>query len=273
MIKVGKNTYKTLQLDTNALSNVLKEKDSILKNLFEKFPPDQYVICYSPFSILEIRRNKYLTDRFCEVFSMIPSFFLKGYEQFRNEEIENYNKTEKLSEVLFSPLDIKREKNDIFPKPRQLRELIYGKNLEKVFDKWENYKEGILHGMLSLKDNFQPSNSKYTKKEIEYFIEESTKQQLMMHNPAFAKSIILNSQKIDIDQFPSFKIMSYTVFYKFYADMRNPQLSDVFDILIGVNAPYVDALVTEKHFFDTLMKIKKIDSFINGTEIYKINEF
>ncbi len=273
MIKVGKNTYKTLQLDTNALSNLLKEDDSILNNLLKKFPPDKYVFCYSPFSILEIRRKETLTNRFCKLFSIYPSFFLKGYEQIRSEEISNYNESKEISEILFSPLDIRRKKGQFFPEPEQIKEILYHPNLEKVFNKWENDKEDILKGMLSLKKNFQPKNDKYTKKEIEYFIKEATIQQLMMYDPKFVKSKILSKRSIDLSKFPSFKIMSFTVFYKFYADQRNPQISDVFDILIGANVPYVDAFITEKHFYDTLIKIKKIDSFIDKKEIFKINEF
>ena len=82
----------------------------------------------------------------------------------------------------------------------------------------------------------------------------------------------LTDKSIKLENLRSFKIMSYSVFYKFYSDIRNPQLSDVFDILIGATIPYVDTLITEKHYFDTIQKIKKQDKFLDNLEVFKVND-
>jgi hypothetical protein len=271
MVTIGKKTYKILQLDTNALSNILKEKDSKLKNLLDTFPPDKYIISYSPFTILEISRNEYLLDRFCKMFSIIPSFFLKGYEQLRNEEIENYDIERNIEVLLLSPFDVKRGKG-LLPNEKDVRKLLTHKKLTATFDKWENDKQMILDGMLNLKNNFKPNNIKYSKQEISLFVSLSAYQQILMHNRNFIINNDISDKSLNLDRLSSFKIMSYSVFYKFYSDKRNPQLSDVFDILIGATMPYVDAIVTEKHYFDTIQKVKKHDNFLDKLEVIKINE-
>lgn len=48
-------------------------------------------LVYSPFSILEIKKSNFLYGRFCELFSIVPSFLLKGYHQLWNEEISGLN--------------------------------------------------------------------------------------------------------------------------------------------------------------------------------------
>ena len=271
MVTIRDKTYNILQLDTNALSNILKEKDSKLKNLFDRFPPDSNLISYSPFTILEISRNEYLLDRFCKMFSIIPSFFLKGYEQLRDEELVRYHNSQNIEILLLSPFDVKRPKGQL-PKEKDVRKLLTHKKLTSTFDKWENDKQRILNGILSLKENFRPKSDKYTKKEIEYFVKTSSFQQVLMHDKNFVLRNNLSDKDIVLNNLRSFKIMSYSVFYKFYSDNRNPQLSDVFDILIGATVPYVDILITEKHFFDTIQKIKKQDKFLDDLKVYKVNE-
>lgn len=62
------------------------------------------------------------------------------------------------------------------------------------------------------------------------------------------------------------------MFYKFHSDNRKPIMSDIYDILIAMNAPYVDAFVTEGQVVDCIKKIKKFDSFINHLEVLSVKE-
>jgi hypothetical protein len=91
MIDIDGKSYKVVQLDTNALSNVVKAKDGFLKILMDRYSFGHYFFSYSPFSILEIKKSNFLYGRFCELFSIVPSFLLKGYHQLWNEEISGLN--------------------------------------------------------------------------------------------------------------------------------------------------------------------------------------
>ena len=75
------SSSKLVQLDTNALSNIVKAKDEFLPRLLKRYDVDNYIFCYSPFSILEIKKSQFLYESFCEVFSLLPSFLLKGYNR------------------------------------------------------------------------------------------------------------------------------------------------------------------------------------------------
>ena len=94
-----------------------------------------------------------------------------------------------------------------------------------------------------------------------------------MKNYSFCKETLDSEDELQINKFPSLKAQIYTVFYKFYTDQRKPILSDVFDIIISSLIPYVEVFLTESHQKEVINKIKKNDPFIDGLEVYSINEF
>jgi hypothetical protein len=66
--------------------------------------------------------------------------------------------------------------------------------------------------------------------------------------------------------------MTYTVFYKFYADRnRRPSNSDAFDVLIAA-LPYVEAIITENHQAEALSKTKRRDDFLNGLQVFTLRD-
>ena len=114
----------------------------------------------------------------------------------------------------------------------------------------------ILNGMLSLRENFKPKGSKYNRSEINYFIKKSAWQQIELFDKNFMTSSQVDFENFQVHQLPSFELMSHMVFHKFYADLRKPQVSDVYDLLIAATFPYVDAIITEGNMYDILRKIK-----------------
>lgn len=68
--------------------------------------------------------------------------------------------------------------------------------------------------------------------------------------------------------------MTYTVFQKFYADRdRKPYDSDAFDVLISAAAPYVEAIVTERHLAESLRKTKRRDGFLDRLHVLTLSDF
>jgi hypothetical protein len=139
--------------------------------------------------------------------------------------------------------------------------------------RWNSEKNSILEGMLSLVKNYPPEGKKYTSKEIRSFVEIAGFQQIAFRAHDFAQQIVKEGSAVNIDAFPSIKMTTYNVFYKFYTDQRRPIESDSFDIIIASTLPYVDATVTEKHQADVLKKIKQQDGFIENLEIYRLKDF
>ena len=63
----------------------------------------------------------------------------------------------------------------------------------------------------------------------------------------------------------------YTVFYRFYAEQRKPEEQDVFDILIGNIAPYVDIVITEGFQAEIYKKVSNRDPFLDDLRIETVS--
>lgn len=269
MIQFDGKSYKLVQLDTNALSNVLKAKDDFLKILMDKYSFGQYFFSYSPFSILEIKKNKFLYKRFCELFSIVPSFLLKGYHQLWGEEIALYNKKETIDCTHFCLHDIRTDGklldethvHSVFGHPK----------LVQAFNEWDIDKQSWFDRRLQTRKNLG-FDLKYDSSRILNYAKENVIEQLKTTFPSFFDQKRHNPDSLVVDDLRSFKIMAYMTYYKFHADKRVPVISDIYDILIAATAPYVDVIITEGQMADSLNKIKKVDNFIGRLEIKSIKE-
>ena len=64
----------------------------------------------------------------------------------------------------------------------------------------------------------------------------------------------------------------WTLFYRFYLPARKPVEQDVFDILIGSPAPYLDAVVTEKHQAEIYRQVKTLEPAIGHLQVYTLSD-
>lgn len=262
MITVNNKQIRLCLLDTNVLSELLKNKDAFFKRFCELYPFSNYVHCYSIFSIIELKRSGYLYEKFLDVFSLIPSLIMNSHEAIYQEEMKHYiDRNHRIKSWVIPPFAIKSESN---MSPRQKLEYVLSQpeNVEKE-KYWLDSCDKILTGILSLKENYLPAGKCYTKNGILQFVDIATSTQIVLRSPDFVKKSLDSGKAIDIDLFPSIKSYIYIVFYKFYPDARKPKKSDVFDIIISSLLPYVDAFVTESHQNETINKIKKVDKLLN----------
>lgn len=269
MIKIGDKIHKVVQLDTNALSNVVKAKDDILNRLMTRYPFDNFFFGYSPFSVLEIKKRADLYARFCDLFSLLPSFVLKGFQHLINEEIKGYHKSNTFNVTDFCLHDLhtggrllnSSDVDSIFNHPRLLN----------VFEQWDVDTKGIFEGIKTAQENLG-INKNYTKQEIENFVRQESFIQLRDHDKDFVSNNNLTADNFNVDKFPSLKIMSFLVYFKFHSDMRKAKLNDVYDILITMTAPYVDVLITEGQVADSIKKTNKLDNFMDKLEVVTLSE-
>jgi hypothetical protein len=272
MLKLNNNEYKLCLLDSNLLCELLKDKKPYFSRLLDIYPPNKYVYCYSIFSILEIRKIDYVFNKFIDTFSVFPSLMLTSHDSLFDEEVKHYLDNSYQPEYwLVAPHAITdpiiKDKKIIF------RSLLNNKdNLEKE-RRWINEIDDILENLIKLVKYYPPKNNKYTKNEILDFVFMVTTQQIGLRNNKFAKSILDKKTSIDINKFPSLKMISYNVFYKFYAENRKPLKSDVFDLTISSLLPYVDVFITEGYQNEVINKVKQIDIFINHLENISIKDF
>ena len=266
MITLNGTKYKLVLIDTNILSEVIKNKFQEVRKLLEWTTSQKSILCFSPFTVLEIRKISTIYEQFLELFSTIPCIILKSHEQLLQDEVSVYPISANVDPVLVG-----------FPGvlgKATLREV-----LEKTFngDKiladekfWNLGREQIVIGIQELVKNFPPENRKYTKKKIRDFVQLAGFQQIALRQREFAKSVINSGGIVDIDAFPSIKMTSLVVFHKFYVDSRQPLISDAFDIIIFSVVPYVDIVISENHFVAMMKKIRSQDSFVNHVDAFNM---
>ena len=271
MIKINGNQYKLCLVDTNAVSEMVKQPDPILRRFFETMKPDKYIPCFSLFTILELRQRNAVYKLFLEIFSVLPCIILKSLDQLFQDELDSYPNPNKVTPILISYPGILAPNNQ---KLTDILDLTFSTpETRENEQKWNSGKNLILQGMLSLVKNYPPNGKKYTSKEIRFFIETAGFQQIAFKAYNFAQQIVKEGRAVNVDAFPSIKMTLYNVFYKFYTDQRRPIESDSFDIIIASALPYVDATVTEKHQADVLKRIKRQDEFIKHLEVYRLKDF
>jgi hypothetical protein len=259
-------SYRLTYLDTNAMSELCKRGKLGKALLLALVSRERTIPCYSPLSIIEIRKKTELFEWFIDCFGALPSMMMKGHDQLVEEEIRTYPDPSHVDAKLCSVWGLNAPGlKDPRDKLRKLIELV---GVDKRRRKWERDRQIILKGMLSLVKNYPPSGSKYTKRETLDFVRKVNLQHLSYQWPEFIQKLGRSGQDFDMDAFPSLKMRGFSVFYRYYADTkRQPVLSDVFDILMSSVLPYVDVAYLERFQSEVVRKAERIDSFLSHLKV------
>jgi hypothetical protein len=136
---------------------------------------------------------------------------------------------------------------------------------------WNREASAILTGITDLVEHYPPAQlGRYSREEIAYFVRRASIDQIGMRAPGFTAA--RSPDSVLVEGFPSVKMMSFSVFFKFYPDRRKPSVSDVFDVIISAAVPYVDLVITERHQAEVLRRTKDQDEFIREVEVYTIRD-
>lgn len=272
MLSMNGTDYRLCLLDTNAVSEMVKRSD-MLGNFLSWTARERptFVPCFSPFTLLELRRKVVLYEQFLERFSPVPCLLLKSHEQLLEDEVAHYPDPSQIDASLLGFAPLGGEGNRLakgLPLAFQDPE-----SLEKEH-MWNEGQDEIVAGIRSLVANYPPSGKTYTRDDLRMFLWIAALQQLRLRVPGFAADMVAADREIDVDAFSSLKASLYTVFYKFYVDpTRSPSRSDAFDIIIAAATPYVEAVITENHQAEVLRKTKRIDDFIDELQIFTLRDF
>lgn len=266
MRKLNERSYKLALLDTNIVSEILKNPKTIGKDFLQFILSGSVAPCISIWTILEIRRIQAIYDSFLDFFSVFPFFLTRTPLHVFEDEMKQYPNCHQVEPIQFSFSLLNKDKN------AHLRNFMNNlfddddvKNSEQLWNgEWRNQ---VLQSILSLKPNFKPQGKYYTATDAIRFIQKGVTQYVTAQNPAWAKKIIDQSKWIDVNAFPSVKMAFYTVFYRFYAENRKPEPQDIFDILITNVTPYMDVIITENFQAEILKKVKRRDPFLKNLEI------
>jgi hypothetical protein len=257
--------YKLLLCDTNIISEFLINKKTSGKGLIEFMLEKDFLLCLSFSSITELY---YCTNLFGELFKyipFIPFLILKNFNQLLEEEISNYPNNIDIDSVLFC---FKTLQNDeYYEKAKNLFYIEPVKSRLEEENKKEN-KEDILKSMLSWIEGYPRPKNGYKKKDIELWVELVNIKKLVEVNRNFVE---LNKKNLNHHYFKSWKMIAYMTFYKFYLNNKKPETSDLGDILMSANFPYVDAIIVEKNIKEIVRQVQRKHKFVNHLELYDIN--
>jgi len=267
MINVKNESYKIILIDTCIVSEMLKRKGNLSKNIFSKILDHRYP-CFSFDTIIELKRAPKVYEEFIDVFSFLPAFILKNSVLLIEEEILNYGNPKVIDPVI-TILHRNPKKAENFDVKAFLNSHLTKEYLEK---NQEEYKMA-LESMLDLRNGYPPKNGNYTLKEIEEFVELVTYKQLVVRDKSWCQDMLNKKKTIYAEKFPSIQIMCYLAFYKFYINNRKPKLSDVTDLLIATSYPYIDEVITEKNQSEMVRQIQKKHKFCNNLTTYTIKDF
>ena len=154
------NDYRLVLLDTNALSEFVKQGESFRHVLTWSGAQPLFVPCFSLFSVLEMRRRPDVYGRFKELFRILPCMLVKSHEQLLEDEVRCYPDPLGISVLGGEGMDLARVLDTASED-----ESFHGQ--EKY---WNDGAQEIVEGIASLVANFPPDGDAYTRDEVRHFV-------------------------------------------------------------------------------------------------------
>jgi hypothetical protein len=270
MRDINGTLYKLGLIDTGIISELVNNHYDERNSLVKLMISEPILPCISIWSILEIRERIDIYDTFLELFSLVPFLLIESPYHILQDEIKNYPDPTKVDPVATAFSMFAEDPNTkVIP---WMTRLFSQPKVKEAETMWRGpWKDESLEAMLSLRENFRPKGKRYAAEDASRFIEIGVPQYIIGQAPDWARSLLNDGISISHDAFPSVKMSFYTVFYRFYAENRKPEKQDVFDIMIGNVAPYLDIVITEKYQCEIYRKVKNRDPFLKDLQIEDIN--
>jgi hypothetical protein len=256
-LKIGNGEYLLCALDTNIYSELSKDPQRYFAGLRVLLGDDPWLLCFSPYSLFELRAAPAIYKRFLEIFDVFPCAILKNEEQLFDAERAAYPSWQNVDPLLFGFSVLNR------PKGTNLRSL-----LTLAFEEagasqreadWPSLKKELLSEWLSLKRNYPPKGRSYQLHEGLEFARRATLQQVGRRNSAWVGELKKKGEPLRWEAFPSLAMTLLTVFLRLYEPQgRTAVPQDVFDVLISTPTPYVDVIITERMQAEIVRKAGKV---------------
>lgn len=263
-------TYKYCLLDTNIISEIVKNPEIEGKGFLTRFPSAAYVPCMSAYSLIELRRNGPVYTSFIEMFSIIPFFITKTLNVILEEEFKTYSTDKNINPVQV-PITALSKDSQLHLK-NALEKIFSDNEVLAAESRWRSDETTVLNSWKKRLNNFQQESSTANAKDAERYWEEAGLQTLMFLNPAWAKEKVDAGHLIDPNHFLSVKAMLYSQYYRLYDQHWKPRPQEITDIQIIAVSPYVDTVITEKFQAEIFKKIKTKVRGMEKLEIYTLRD-
>lgn len=265
------SNYKLVYLDTNIVSDLCKPNDLLLK-FISRFPPDQnYLLCFSTYTLFEVQRNTELFERFKKMYSVYPCAIVMSYFPLGVQEVDLIDgKLKRVNPIIFSPQGIKIDGKALHPECLDI--MLSLPMIKESFENIKSYTDLFYQESITLlsKSEFQHIDKNRASQSKSDFIRTYRLYEL--------KQRFFNGQTVKVDKkklkhLKSLDVLAQGIFFKFYSDAtRKSELGDIIDILIMTTVPYVHTFISERNSIDVMQKIFNYNSDLRGPYLMTLSE-
>ena len=264
-------TYRLVLLDTNALSEIVKNPDvegaGFLSMMSEPIAP-----CFTPYNLAELYASKDVFDAFIELFRHVPIFMTFPWEMVFDQEIAHYEGGGAVNPLLnaFTPdgpdpsYDLRSTVLTVFE----------DQETKKIMAK-RDYNAAAMHILdtwLRKKDNFEPKRSAPNSEDAERFVKEAGLQTLIGLRADWMKQKLEQGEVPQVHEFPTLSVMLYSQYWRFWDSSWTPGPGEVRDIQIMAVAPYMDVVITEKRQAEIFRKIRKVVPGLEDLQVMRLRD-
>lgn len=262
MLKINGTNYKLCFIDTCIISQVLRD-NHFAQEILKKIENEKWFLVISLYNIIEIKKtnDENFITKFFDLFNTIPCIVFKNYNQLLRLEIENFRKNINPSELSIQCFGTGLN--------RRMEDYFCTTSFEK-FEKEYNLEETLI--LESIINNVSQGRDVSVFK----YVKDSTFLRVARENASFIERTIAMYKNGEVEKkeevekyFPSVRMTNFSIYYKFINDKRNPELSDVRDIIMTSLFPYVDIVLIERQQAEMLRQVKKKDDIVRHLQIYK----
>lgn len=264
------NIYQLVLLDTNALSDIVKNEKARGLGFVMQFNPGGYSPCFTFYNLIELRRCKEVYNLFLKFFSIYPSFLLKPGDIILKDEVTAYDTEENVSVLFnsFTPIG----KGSTYKMQSFVYELFRKPEMMEIEKNWRKDESFILESWLDMKKNFEPTSDAANKEDADRYVNDSLFQELCKRFPEFVQKELDKKKIPDVWKFPSLQAMLYSQYYRIFDTNRNCTTSDVTDVRIMAASPYVDVIITENYQAELFKRFKDKIPKLKNLRIVRVNE-
>jgi hypothetical protein len=267
---VSGNAYKICLLDTNAISEIVKRPAVEGRGFIERFPPGTYAPCFTAYTLVELRRNADVYDRFLQFFGVYPCFVTAPHELILQAELAASGPLPVESILLypFSPMRLDKSVD-----LRSFLERLFGSSeMIRAEQEWRSNEQSTLDAWLVNAKNFRTQRSVPNRVDADRYVKIAAIDTLCFLVPDWMKSHVDRRTVPDIGKLPSLHIMLYSQYYRVFDRQRPMSRQDVTDLRIMACSPYVDAIVTETYHAEILKKVRNRVRGLKSVEIKTLRD-
>lgn len=248
-------SYKLCLLDTNILSEMVKNPDKEGAGFIKIFGPFDHAPCFTVYNLFELRRKPNLFKKFVSLFRVYACFLLKPQPMILEEERKANGLLSSVSPLLhaFSLCG----SNPSYDFQHFINEMFSMKDFLELEQNWRKEECETLEAWLKQKENFKPNRPTPNATDADEYLKEAGMQSLIASDLEWAGKEIKAGRTPDVNHFPSLKVFLYSLYYRLYDPSWKAKPQEVTDLMIASVAPYMDVVVTEAFQAEIFKKVRK----------------